>query len=174
VDDLITVDIRFYVPTSSASLQAILDNAHGAGHKGIEKTLHRVRTDFHIPGAWALVREFVRAYAVCQRNKSDHLHPAGLLHPLEVPSSIWSDIALDFIEGFPRVNEKMVILTVVDRFSKYAHFMPLDHPYTATTIARAFFDNIVHLHGMLTSVVRDRDPVFTSHFWKELFKLSRV
>jgi hypothetical protein len=91
-----------------------------------------------------------------------------------VPSSIWSDIALNFIEGFLRVNGMTVILTVVNRFSKYAHFMPLGHPYTATTVTRAFFDNIVHLHGMLTSVVSDQDPVFTGHFWKELFKLSGV
>jgi hypothetical protein len=116
----------------------------------------------------------VRACAVCQRNKSDHLHPAVLLQPLEVPSSIWSDIVLNFIEGFPRVNGKTVILMVVDRFSKYAHFVPLGHPYTATTVARAFFNNIVRLHGMPTSVVSDRDPVFTAHFWKELFKLSGV
>jgi hypothetical protein len=174
VDGLITVDSHVYMLASSASLQAILDNAHGVGHEGTEKTLHRVRTDFHIPGARALVHEFVRACAVCQRNKSDHLHPAGLLQPLEVPSLIWSDIALDFIEGFPQVNGKTVILTVVDRFSKYAHFVPLGHPYTATTAARAFFDNIVHLHGMPTSVVSDRDQVFTGHFWKELFKLSGV
>jgi hypothetical protein len=176
VDDLITVDGRVYVPTSSASLQAILDNEHGAGHEGTEKTLHRVRADFHIPSTRALVHEFMRACAICQRNKSDHLHPAGLLQPLEVPSPIWSDIALDFIEGFLRVNGKMVTLTVVDRFSKYAHFMPLGHLYTATTVARAFFDNIVRLYGMPTSVVSDREPVFTCHFWKEkeLFKLSGV
>jgi hypothetical protein len=58
-----------------------------------------------------------------------------LLQPLEVPSSIWSDIALDFIEGFQQVNGKTVILTVVDHFSKYEHFVPLGHPYTATTVA---------------------------------------
>jgi hypothetical protein len=171
---VITIDGRVYVLASSASLQAILDNAHGAGHEGTEKTLHRVRADFHILGAQALVCEFVRACAICQRNKSDHLHPAVLLQPLEVPSSIWLDIVLDFIEGFPRVNGKTVILMLVDRFSKYAHFVPLGHPYTATTVARAFFNNIVRLHGMPTSVVSDRDPVFTCHFWKELFKLSGV
>jgi hypothetical protein len=70
------------------------------------------------------------------------------------------------------VNGKTVIPTVVLRFSKYARFMPLGHPCTATTVAKAFFDNIVRLHGMPTSMVSDRDPVFTGHFWQELFKLS--
>ena len=71
------------------------------------------------------------------------------------------------IHGF--VGGKSVILTVVDRFSKYAHFIALGHPYTATSVARAFFDQIVRLHGIPCSIVSDRDPVFTSSFWKELF-----
>lgn len=50
---------------------------------------------------------------------------------------------MDFIEGFPKVGGKTVVLTVVDRFSKSAHFIPLGHPYTAASVARAFFDCIV-------------------------------
>jgi hypothetical protein len=55
--------------------------------------------------------------------------------PLPVPSAIWADIGLDFMEALPRVNGKMVILSVVDRFSKYCHFIPLMHPYMATSVA---------------------------------------
>ncbi|XP_020197229.1 uncharacterized protein [Aegilops tauschii subsp. strangulata] len=76
---------------------------------------------------------------------------------------VWADISIDFIEGLPKVGSKSVILTVVDRFSKYAHFIALGHPYTATSIARAFFDGIVRLHGLPSSIVSDRDPVFTGH-----------
>ena len=81
---------------------------------------------------------------------------------------------MDFIERFPRVGGKTVILTVVDRFSKYAHFIALGHPYTAISVARVFFDNIVRLHGVPCSIVSDRDPVFTSTFWTELFNLAGV
>jgi transposase InsO family protein len=116
----------------------------------------------------------VKGCGVCQRNKTEHLHPAGLLQPLPVPSSIWSDIAMDFVEGFPKVGGKSIILTVVDCFSKYAHFIPLSHPYSASSVAKAFFDEIVRLHGFPCSIVSDRDPVFTSHFWKELFRLAGV
>jgi hypothetical protein len=49
---------------------------------------------------------------------------------------VWADIAIDFIEGLPKVAGKSVILMVVDRFSKYAHFIPLGHPYTAASVAR--------------------------------------
>lgn len=99
---------------------------------------------------------------VCQRNKSEHLHPAGLMQHLDVPSSTWSDIAMDFVEGFPKVGGKSVVLTVVDRFSKMAHFIALSHPYTTMTVAQAFFNNIVKLHSLPCSIGSDRDPVFTS------------
>jgi hypothetical protein len=72
------------------------------------------------------------------------------------------------------VGGKSVILTVVDRFSKYAHFIPLGHPYTAASVARAFFDGVVRLHGFPSSIVSDRDPVFTGHVWRDLFKCAGV
>ena len=99
----------------------------------------------------------------------EELHLAGLLQPLIVPSRVWEDISMDFTEALPKVGGKSVILTVVDRFSKYAHFIPLAHPYTAESVAKAFFSNIVRLHGFPTSIVSDRDVVFTSGFWKALF-----
>lgn len=64
-----------------------------------------------------------------------------------------------------------MILTVVDRFSKYCHFIPLVHPYSAESVAQAFFTEIVRLHGVPQSMVSDRDLVFTSLFWKELMRL---
>jgi hypothetical protein len=174
VDRLITMHGKLYVPTSSPSVPRILESVHGIGHEGTEKTLHRLRADFHIPGAHKAVRDFVKACATCQRNKTEQLHPAGLLQPLELPSTVWADVAMDFIEGFPRIHGKSVILIVVDRFLKYAHFLALGHPYTTTSVARVFFDGVVRLHGIPSSIVSDRDPVLTSQFWRELFTLSGV
>jgi hypothetical protein len=174
VDGLITMHGKLYVPASSSSVSRILESAHGIGHEGAEKTLHPLRADFHIPGARKAVRDFVRACATYQRNKTEQLHPAGLLQPLELPSTVWADVAMDFVEGFPHIHGKSVILTVVDRFLKYAHFLPLGHPYTATSVAWVFFDGVVRLHGIPSSIVSDRDPVFTSQFWRELFALSGV
>ncbi|WVZ58338.1 hypothetical protein U9M48_008617 [Paspalum notatum var. saurae] len=93
------------------------------------------------------------------RNKTEQLRTGGLLQPLAVSSAVWSDIAMDFIEGLPRVHGKTIILTVVDKFSKFPDFIPLAHPYTATTVARAFFAEIVHLHGTPASIISDRDPL---------------
>jgi hypothetical protein len=81
---------------------------------------------------------------------------------------------MDFLEGFPKVGSKSVIRTVVDIFSKFAHFIPFSHPYSASSVTKAFFDSIVRLHGIPCSIVSDHDPVFTSLFWKELFSLAGV
>jgi hypothetical protein len=153
LDGLVTVKGKIYMPSSSPTRQTLLDHAHGMGHEGAEKTLNRFRADFYSPGIWALLRDFVHAFITCQRNKTYHLHPTGLLQPLEVPTTVWSDLAMDFIECFSRVNGKSIILTVVDRFSKAAHFIPLGHPYTAPSITRLFFDHIVKLHGIPSSIV---------------------
>jgi penicillin V acylase-like amidase (Ntn superfamily) len=67
-----------------------------------------------------------------------------------------------------------VVLTVVDRFSKCTYFIALNHPYSATSMALAFFEGIVRLHGIPYSIVSDRDTMFTSAFWSELFKLEGV
>jgi hypothetical protein len=111
---------------------------------------------------------------VCQRNKSEHLHPTGLLQPLLVPYAIWSDISMDFMGGFPKVGGKSVVLTVVDIFSKFAHFLALSHHYSAASVAKALFESIVHLHGFPCSIVSDRDTIFTSELWSELFHLAGV
>jgi hypothetical protein len=134
----------------------VLEHAHDMGHEGVQKTLQCLRASF-TPSDNKLVCDYIMGCSVCQRNKTEHLHPVGMFEPLAVPSDVWRDIALDFVEGFPRVGGKSVILTVVDRFSKYAHFIALGHPYSATTVAKAFFDSIVRLHGILASIVSNRD-----------------
>jgi hypothetical protein len=120
------------------------------------------------------VQDFVRSCDTCQRNKTPTTHPTGLLQPLDVPSQVWADISMDFVDGLPKVHDKSVILMMVDRFSKYAHFIALSHPYMAASVARTFFDGIVRLHGFPASIVSDCDPIFTNHLWRDLFKLAGV
>ena len=78
------------------------------------------------------------------------------------------------MDGLPTSMGKTTIFVVVDRLSKYAHFIPISHPYTAQSVAKEFFDHVFRLHGLPESIVCDRDPAFTSKFWEELFRLNRT
>ncbi|GMJ10271.1 hypothetical protein HRI_004696300 [Hibiscus trionum] len=139
------------------------------GHSGADVTVRRLSSIFFWKGLRKNVKSLVRECGVCQRNKGDLSHPRGLLQPLPIPDKVWTSISMDFVEGLPKSRGNDVILVVVDRLSKYGHFIPLSHPYTAKDVARIFLENIFKLHGMPSTIVCDRDRVFMSYFWKELF-----
>jgi hypothetical protein len=117
------------------------------------------------------IRNFVAECEVCQRNKGETVKSLGTLQLLPIPPDIWKDISMDFITSLPKSGNKSVIMVVVDHLSKYSHFCALQHPFTASTVAQLFLDQVFKLHGMLHSIASDRDPTFTSNFWQELFKL---
>uniref|UniRef100_A0A9J8AF28 Uncharacterized protein n=1 Tax=Cyprinus carpio carpio TaxID=630221 RepID=A0A9J8AF28_CYPCA len=79
----------------------------------------------------------------------------------------WSHIALDFVTGLPPSRGNTVVLTVVDRFSKAAHFIPLPKLPSAKETAQVVVDHIFRIHGLPVDVVSDRGPQFVSRFWKE-------
>ena len=81
---------------------------------------------------------------------------------------------MDFVLGLPKSPGYSVILVVVNRLTKFAHFVAVKHPYTASSIAELFLDNIAKLHGLPQSIVTYRDTIFVSTFWRELFKLYKV
>jgi len=141
-----------------------------ACHSGYERTMHRARRDFYWKGMKKSIKRFIRECPICQRNKQENTLSVGLLQPLLIPNRIWSDISLDFVEGLPISQGHSVILVVMDRLSKYAHFISLAHPYTAAKVAQLFISHIFKLHGMPTFIVSDRDPAFTSQFWRKLSK----
>jgi len=135
-----------------------------AGHAGYEKTLQRAKRDFYWQGMRRDIKAFIRQCDTCQMNKHDNIYPVGLLQPLPIPSRVWTDISMDFVEGLPLSQGYSVIFVVVDRLSKYAHFMALSHPYSAVRVAQIFAANVFKLHGMPNSIVSDRDTTFTNTF----------
>ena len=168
---------KIWVGHNSAVQTRIIAAMHPSpvgGHSGQKATYHRVNNMFAWKGLKGDVVNFVQQCGMCQHAKHSHTHPAVLLQTLPVPEGVWRDISMDFVEGLPKVDGYSVILVVVDRFTKYAHFMALKHPYTALSVARVLYDQVIKLHGMPQSIVSDRDKVFTSTVWTELFKMEGV
>jgi hypothetical protein len=120
------------------------------------------------------VQEYVSMCEVCLKAKTEHTKLPGLLYPLPIPTQAWDIISMDFVEGLPQSKNKDTILVVIDKFTKYAHFLPLSHPYTALTVAQTFHNEVYRLHGLPSTIISDRDKVFTSNLWQELFKLSET
>ncbi|XP_019158364.1 PREDICTED: uncharacterized protein LOC109155092 [Ipomoea nil] len=135
-DGLLFKGTKLVLIPSSKFIPVVLSEIHGSTHEGVQKTIHRIRREFYWPKLADSVREFIAQCTICQQHKWENTHPSGLLQSLPIPEQIWSEVSMDFIVGLPKVQGKSVILVVVDRLSKYAHFFPLAHPYTASSVAR--------------------------------------
>ncbi|KAA0037919.1 ty3-gypsy retrotransposon protein [Cucumis melo var. makuwa] len=141
---------RLVLPRTSSLLPTILHTFHDAlvgGHSRQLRTYKRIAAELYWEGMKNDIKIYVDQCPVCQQNKTQALSPTGLLQPLPIPNRIWEDILMDFIEGLPRSRTFDSVLVVVDRLSKYAHFVALRHPFSAKIVAVEFTKEIVRLHG---------------------------
>lgn len=168
---------RIYIGSSSNLRDRIFSSFHSSifgGHSGNRVTHHRIKQLFY----WPLLKQFIAGKVaecpICQISKSEKVPYPGLLNPLQIPRMKWTDISMDFVEGLPKSKGKDVILVVVDRLTKFAHFIPLSHPYTVQKVADLFMENIIKLHGPPSSIVTDRDRIFTSKLWHEIFNAMQI
>ncbi|KAJ3684806.1 hypothetical protein LUZ61_013970 [Rhynchospora tenuis] len=162
---------RLCVGSANQWRQKLLHEFHESnlgGHSGSLATYKRMKALFYWPAMKESIINHIRQCEVCQLTKPEHVPSPGLLQPLPIPHEAWTSIGMDFITGLPNSQGKEVLMVVVDRLTKYSHFLPLSHPYSTASVAQVFLDNIYKLHGLPTSIISDRDPIFTSQFWKEL------
>ena len=166
-------DWRLCVPASKIR-EAILHDNHDsdiARHPGRMKTYSNVARAYYWFGMGKDLKKHVQECDACQRTKKSHLAPAGKLQSMPIPHRPWSSIGMDLLGPLPESsNGHIMIFVVVDRLTKMAHFIPTTHRYTSKIIANLFLKEVFRYHGIPDSIVSDRDPKFTSHFWKALQK----
>ena len=142
-----------------------------ACHPGIARTLSNLKQRFWWPTMSRDVKGFVAACDTCARSKTSNQPAAGLLRPLPIPHRPWSHIAVDFVTGLPPSCGNTCVMTIVDRFSKAAHFVPLPKLPSAKGTAELLVHHVFRLHGLPMDIVSDRGPQFTALFWKDFCRL---
>jgi hypothetical protein len=144
------------------------------GHSSTPVAIRRIKQYFVWPGLKKPIHAFVSSCQVCQQAKPERVKYPGLLQPLPIPKGAWQVVSLDFVEGLPQSKNMNTVLVVVNKFSKYNHFIPLAHRFTTLFVAQLYMSQVYKLHGMPLALISDRDGIFTSALWQCLFKLAGV
>lgn len=165
---------RIVVPNAPEVKLLIFQECHDvplSGHLGTAKTIERVERRFMWPRMHEEIRRYVATCVSCQQNKPSSQLPIGLLQPLPIPERPWQTVTMDLITALPRTKQGHdAIVVFVDKLTKWATYVPTTTNVDAPTLARIFFQHVVRLRGVPSSIVSDRDPRFTSVFWKSLWQ----
>ena len=138
-------------------------------HPGSNKVYQDMKQYYWWRGMKKGISEYVSKCLICQQVKVEHQVPFGLLNSLPIPQWKWENITMDFISGFPLTQRKHdSVWVIVDRLTKSTHFLPVRLDYSMDRLAELYVSEIFRLHGIPLSIVSNRDPQFTSRFWKEL------
>ncbi|GBG73403.1 hypothetical protein CBR_g16119 [Chara braunii] len=144
-----------------------------AGHFGVNRTIARLRQRFRWPDLITDVTWYCDSCGVCRCSKPRNRNPYGELHPMPIPREPGLSIAMDVTGPFPRDRlGHDGILTVVDRLSKYARFLPCKYYSMASELARLLHTGWICGHGVPEDIVSDRDTRFMSTFWIALMQES--
>ena len=168
---------QLVLPNTSGLRQLVLDEFHTsvlAGHLGVRKMVDLLYQRVWWPKLRSHVSRYVANCDLCKRVKDSTQHPPGSLQPLSVPTHKFESWSMDFVTDLPPVAGVNTIFTCVDRLTKFTKLIPCTmgaQSLPATEVASLFFAHIVRSFGVPRSVIHDRDPRFTSLFWKELWAL---
>jgi hypothetical protein len=162
------------VPNSPEIKNIILKNCIMCimlGTIGYQKIVAVIRKQYYWSDMKKEVVDFIARCLECQKVKAEHKHPTHLLHHFPILEWKWEVIKMDFITKLPTTAKQHdSIIVVVDKLTKASHFVPVKSTYKATNIIDIYMREIDKLHGVPKTIVSDRDPKFTSNFWKGLFK----
>lgn len=114
---------------------------------------------------------YVKDCRVCATSKNQPGKPLGLLQTVAEPSKPWEEIAMDFIVDLPDSHGYTVIWTIVDLFSKQAHFLPYMGLPSTKKLTKLFVQHVYRLHGVLCQIISDRGIQFTAKFWHQFIAL---
>jgi hypothetical protein len=174
-DGLLYHGDRVVVPNDAVLRTRLLAEAHdagSAGHSGVAATVDRLGSRVYWAGMHSDVHDYVVSCDSCQRNKVEQRRTAGLLRPLPVPDEPGYSIAMDYVFGLPRTADGYTgYLSITCRLSGYTQAAFCSDEVNGEQSAQLVFEHWVAHYGLPATIVSDRDPRFTGHFWRELWRL---
>uniref|UniRef100_A0A803T167 Gypsy retrotransposon integrase-like protein 1 n=1 Tax=Anolis carolinensis TaxID=28377 RepID=A0A803T167_ANOCA len=166
------VNKKLYIPaTLRIKILHRFHNNQSAGHTGITKTTKAIAKHCWWPGMRKDIKNHVVQCDDCARNKSRGGKPMGLLQTVAEPTRPWECVAMDFVGELPVSKGHRYIWTVLDLFSKQAHFIALPKLPSAEKLAELYINHIYKLHGCPSRVVSDRGVQFTAKFWEKFLEM---
>lgn len=168
---------RLCIPNEPELRGFFISQAHdtaSTAHPGSRRTYLLLAQWYYWPKMKDDVALYVATCETCARYKSNTLRANGTLMPIPAPPECWHTISIDWVTGLPVSRGYDAIMTVVDKLSKRAKYIATHTTATAPETAILFFDHVVRHHGLPAAIISDRDPKFTSTFWRELMKIMGV
>ncbi|GJW25577.1 putative reverse transcriptase domain-containing protein [Tanacetum coccineum] len=163
---------RIWLPLFGGLRDLIMHESHKSKysiHPGSDKMYQDLKKLYWWPNMKAEIATYVSKCLTCAKVKAEHQKPSGLLQQPEIPEWKWEKITMDFVSGLPRTPSGYdSIWVIVDRLTKSAHFLPMKKTDSIEKLAQLYLKEIVCKHGVPTSIISDRDSLFTSRFWKSL------
>jgi hypothetical protein len=168
---------KIYIPAKARD--KIIQREHEAiahGHKGPKKTYDQLKRWYYFPKMRQTIKEKLKDCVECARNKPNRHKQYGEVQVPETPSRPWEIISIDWIVKLPKSTEPGTgkeydsIMVIVDKLTKYVHFLPYLECSTAEHLAYWFLRVVVANHGMPKGIISDRDKLLTSKFWQSLTK----
>ncbi|GJZ49424.1 putative reverse transcriptase domain-containing protein [Tanacetum coccineum] len=140
-------------------------------HLGSDKMYQDMKKLYWWPNMKAGIATYVSKCLTCTRVKAEHQRPSGLLVQPKIPQWKWDNITMDFVTKLPKSTQGHdTIWMIVDRLTKSAIFIPMRENNPMEKLERMYLKEVVTRHGIHVSIICDRDPIFSSNFWKSLQK----
>ncbi len=145
----------------------LLAETYGVTHLSLYKLYLKPAEKYYWPSMFADIKRFVHRCDVCQRTLAGPT-TNNLLGRLEIPQSRFPSISIDFDTRFPPSGKTDMVLVVVDRLTKYSHFLPVRKTITGYSTAMILINEVFRLHGIPTEIVSDRNVRFQSVMYQSI------
>ncbi|GJX82198.1 putative reverse transcriptase domain-containing protein [Tanacetum coccineum] len=173
-DGTLCLNNRSWLPRYGDLRTLIMHESHKSKysvHPGFDKMYQDMKQLYWWPNMKADIATYVSKCLTCLRVKAEHQKPSGLLVQPAIPQWKWENITMDFVTKLPRTQSgNDTIWVIVDRLTKSAHFLPMRETDPMDKLARLYLKEVVTRHGIPVSIICDRDPHFTSNFWRSFQK----